>query len=83
MQQYRAIEITSIHDWEIICALQPNCKELDAEANIGNFVVVEPDSGKLEGAILSPGAVAEHMDHIEPHSQRLKIVTIIGNPKGL
>lgn len=76
-QRLLAIEVDSSTAWEAICALQPHYKELDPVANGGNFVIVSSDDPKLEGAILSPGTVAEHFDHIEPSSHRIKFVEIV------
>lgn len=76
-QRFIAIEVDSSFAWETICALEPNYKELDPVANGGNFVVVSSHDPKLEGAILSPGTVAEHFDHIEPCSRKIKFVEIV------
>lgn len=76
-ERFLAIEIDSTAVWETICALQPHFKELDGVENGGNFVIVSADAGKLTGAILTPGTVAEHFSHIEPSSVRIKFVEIV------
>lgn len=77
MSKVVAIEIDSFEAWETVCALQPHYKELDALANKGNFVVVSTDDPLLEGAILSPGALAAQFDHIEPSKRKLKFVDLV------
>ena len=76
MHTVQAIEIDSHETWNMLCALNPLLKELDAEFNQGFFIVVTPESG-AEGAIMSPATVAEYFDHIEPNEHRIKIVTLV------
>lgn len=72
-----AVEINSLEAWQMVCALQPHYRELSVEENFGNFVVVSTDDPKLAGAILTPGTIAEHFDHIEPSPRKLKFVEIV------
>lgn len=72
-----AIEINSQKAWDLVCALQPHYKELNADENWGNFVVVSSEDPKLEGAILSPGTVTNYFDHIEPSDVKIKLVELV------
>jgi hypothetical protein len=75
-EKLTAIEVTDHEVWGILCALQPHLKELDANANIGNFVVVS-GGGLWPGAIMSPATIAVHFDRIEPDGRPIKTVKII------
>lgn len=75
MKSVVAIEIDSPETWETICALQPECKELSLEENLGNFMVVSP--GVFESSIFSPGALAAQFDRIEPSDRKIKFVTLV------
>lgn len=72
-----AIEVKNRETWDVLCALQPHFKELDADFNIGNFVVVSSEDPKLEGAIMSPDTIREHFDHLTPNDLTLKTVKIV------
>jgi hypothetical protein len=74
MTAVTAIEIDSPKTWEILCALDPHIAELSEEFNQGFFLVVNYEG--VRWCLMSPETVGEQFDHIEPSTDRIKLVNL-------
>lgn len=70
-----AIEIDSPLAWAILCNLEPHFKKLDADFNLGNFIILGADGDRW--SIWTPEMIGDKFDHIKPSPAQIKFVTLV------